>query len=527
MSIYGSRPDDDAERNDTAGRSGSWQDSPRSWREQPPEYGHPSAYDQYPPPESTNGNFSDNSGFSGRSGNRGEFGPGDYPRHGVGGDRASGGFAGGFGAGGFGAGGSGDGRLGDDRFDGGYDEYDNRQPGREGAWDRRTEQPPARRRLINRTTILVTALLVVLIGAGTAGAATYLKSGNEDKPRQFDSTATTGQTGGAAPSSAGAPGADAITMSATGDIVMGMAPNGLPPNNGKGFFDPVRDLLRADFQMGNLEQVITEDTGVGKCPASSAGRTCFAFRTPPAFGQNLRDGGFNLVTMANNHAYDFGEVGYKNTQQTLDSLGIKYTGWPDQITVVEVKGVKIAVVGFASYKWSNLCSDLPAATKIVTDAAKQADLVVVQVHMGAEGADRTHVRPGVEMFLGENRCDPINFSHTVVDAGADLVVGHGPHVVRGMEFYKGRLIAYSLGNFAGYKALGYDGVVGVTAVIRVNLKRDGSWVNGTLAPTHMVSPGLPRPDPNKQAVTLIKSLSGADFPQTGAKIAADGAISAP
>jgi hypothetical protein len=386
--------------------------------------------------------------------------------------------------------------------------------------------PPRRRPLLNRTTIIIAALLAVLVGAGTAGAATFLAGGDE-KPKSGANAASPAGSGSAPGSSAPAAPAS-ISMSATGDVVMGMAPNGLPPNNGKGFFDPVAELLKADFQMMNLEQTITDDTGVGKCSADSAGRTCFAFRTPPATVQNLKDAGTHLVSMANNHAYDFGEAGYKNTQKALDSVGIQYTGAPGAITVSEVKGLKVATVGFASYeKWSNLCYDLPKAGELIKKASEQADLVVVQVHMGAEGSDKTRVKPGTENFLGENRCDPIAFSHAVVDAGADLVVGHGPHVVRGMEFYKGRLIAYSLGNFAGYRALGYNGVVGITAVIRVTLNRDGSWGGGTLIPTHMVAPGLPRPDPKKQAITMITDLTKKDFPQTGPKIAADGTITAP
>lgn len=386
--------------------------------------------------------------------------------------------------------------------------------------------PPRPRPLLNRTTIIIAALLAVLVGAGTAGAATFL-AGGEEKPKAGGNAANSAGSGSAPGSSApAAPGS--ISMSATGDVVMGIAPNGLPPNNGKGFFDSVAPLLKADFQMMNLEQTITDDTGVGKCSADSAGRTCFAFRTPPATAQSLKDAGTHLVTMANNHAYDFGEAGYRNTQKALASVGIQYTGAPGAITVSEVKGLKIATVGFASYeKWSNLCYDLPKAGELIRKASERADLVVVQVHMGAEGADKTRVRPGTENFLGENRCDPIAFSHAVVDAGADLVVGHGPHVVRGMEFYKGRLIAYSLGNFAGYRAFEYDGVVGVTAVIRVTLNRDGSWGGGTLIPTYMVAPGLPRPDPKKQAIAMITNLTKQDFPQTGPKIAADGVITQP
>jgi len=388
--------------------------------------------------------------------------------------------------------------------------------------------PPRRRPLLNRTTIIVAALLAVLVGAGTAGAATFLAGNDGDEPNGSTPNAAAPAGKGGAPGSSAPAGPASITMSATGDVVMGMAPGGLPPNNGKGFFDSVAPLLKADFQMMNLEQTITDDTGVGKCSADSAGKTCFAFRTPPATVQNLKDVGTHLANMANNHAYDFGEAGYKNTQKALESVGIKYTGAPDLITVSDVKGMKVATVGFASYeKWSNLCSDLPKATELIKKASGQADLVVVQVHMGAEGADKTRVKPGTETFLGENRCDPIAFAHTVIDAGADLVVGHGPHVVRGMEFYKGRLIAYSLGNFAGYRALGYNGVVGITAVIKVTINRDGSWGGGTLIPTYMIAPGLPRPDPKKQAISMISNLTKQDFPQSGAKIAADGVITAP
>jgi hypothetical protein len=194
---------------------------------------------------------------------------------------------------------------------------------------------------------------------------------------------------------------------------------------------------------------------------------------------------------------------------------------------VEARGVRIAVVGFASYPWSNNVADLTSAAGVVRRAAERADLVVVQVHMGAEGGDRTRVRPGTEMFLGENRGDPVRFAHTVVEAGADLVVGHGPHVMRGIEFHQGRMIAYSLGNFAGYRSLGYNGIVGVGGVLKVSLRADGSFVSGSLVPTVMAAPGLPRPDPRRQAVSLVGGLSTQDFPATGARIASDGTITPP
>lgn len=388
--------------------------------------------------------------------------------------------------------------------------------------------PPnrGRRSGVNRTVLIVGILAVLVIGAGTAAAATLL-SGDDKGNEAAPSGGKEEKPANPPASSSTAPAKEPISLSATGDVVMGMAPGRLAPNNGKGMFNDVAPLLKADFQMMNLEQTLTDDTGVSKCSAGST--SCVAFRTPPATVQNLKDAGTHLVNLANNHAWDFGEKGYQNTQKALDGVQIKYTGWPDQITVSEVKGLKVAVVGFAPYeKWSNVCSNTDKAAELITKAATQADIVVVQVHMGAEGAGMTRVKEGTEFAYGENRCDPIKFSHTVIDAGADLVVGHGPHVVRGMEFYKGRLIAYSLGNFVGYGgALNYSGVLGVTAVIKVSLNPDGSWAGGSLIATHMVSPGVPKADPNKRAITLISDVTKKDFPTTGPTIAADGALTAP
>jgi poly-gamma-glutamate capsule biosynthesis protein CapA/YwtB (metallophosphatase superfamily) len=318
-----------------------------------------------------------------------------------------------------------------------------------------------------------------------------------------------------------------FTLSAVGDVIMGAAPTGLPPNNGHGFFDDVADKLHSDLQMANLEQPLTDDTGVGKCPASTAGRTCFQFRSPPSYAGVLKEAGFALVNLANNHAYDFGPAGHTNTRKALDTAGVKYTGPPGMITTVDVKGVKVAVLGFAPYPWANDLVNIPKGQDLVRQAKSQADIVIIQVHMGGEGADHTHVKPGTDMFLGENRGDPIAFSHAMIDAGADLVIGHSPHVIRAMEFYKGHLIAYSIGNFAGYHALGYTGVVGITEILRVTLRRDGSYVGGTIVPTHMVAPGAPRLDPQRQAISLTSSLCKSDFPTTGAHIGTDGTVTPP
>jgi poly-gamma-glutamate capsule biosynthesis protein CapA/YwtB (metallophosphatase superfamily) len=329
----------------------------------------------------------------------------------------------------------------------------------------------------------------------------------------------------AAPEPTTEPAAQAISLSATGDIILGDA-GSLPANDGDGFFDDVADALAADLVMGNLEQPLTDDTGFDKCGENSEG--CHAFRAPPAYARHLADGGFRLMNLANNHGSDYGPEGLANTQAALDEQGIAHTGERGQITVAGVEGVSVAVVGFSAYEWTNQLNDHAQAADVVSRAAGQADLVVVQVHMGAEGADETRVRPGSEDFFGENRGDPMAFSRAVIDAGADLVVGHGPHVLRGLEFYQGRLIAYSLGNFAGGgNTLRAEGNLGLGAVLRVSLTPDGGFTGGELISTHMYDAGVPKPDSQQRSLALVSDVTAQDFPDTGAQLGPDGDITEP
>jgi poly-gamma-glutamate capsule biosynthesis protein CapA/YwtB (metallophosphatase superfamily) len=307
--------------------------------------------------------------------------------------------------------------------------------------------------------------------------------------------------------------------------MMSNAPGKMPPADGDGFFDSVKAGLQADLVMGNLEQPLTTDTGASKC-GSPPSPNCFAFRSPPSYAKHLKDAGFQLMNLANNHTKDFGATGAKNTRVALDDAGIKYTGNQDEITVVEVKGVKVAVVGFSGYAGANNLNDLDHSRSVIEEAKQQADLVVVQVHMGAEGAGMQHVKPGSELFHGENRGDPIKFSHAVIDAGADLVVGHSPHVLRGMEFYQGKLIAYSLGNFAGGgKTLSSTGVLKYGGILQVELGKDGTYAGGKFLSTYMNSVGLPTRDTSQEmGRKLVSQLSAEDFGDTAVKIGKDGSI---
>jgi hypothetical protein len=311
-----------------------------------------------------------------------------------------------------------------------------------------------------------------------------------------------------------------VTISAVGDIVMGSTPV-LPPDGGRSFFSAVAADLPADVVLGNLEGVLT-NADASKCRRES--KNCFAFRTPPKYARWLAQAGFTTLNLANNHAFDFGAKGLADTVKALDRYRLTHTGRPREVAVAKVGKIRVATLGFASYPWANSLTDLRRVRALVTQADRRADIVVVTAHMGAEGADRQHVRRGTEKYLGENRGDPMRFARAAIDAGADLVVGHGPHVLRGMEWYKGRLIAYSLGNFGGYKVFAVGGPLSVSGIVRVTLRGDGAFEAGVLVPTRMNEVGVPQLDRSEQAHAIVRSLSKADFGQRAVTVSATGAL---
>ena len=339
-----------------------------------------------------------------------------------------------------------------------------------------------------------------------------------------ESTPPGGTAPGSAATSSPSPAPAEVTVTGVGDVIMGSTPD-LPPDGGRGFFDAVRGQLRGDVVSGNVDAAITDATVSTKCPPGSS--QCYAFRFPSTYARWLRGAGFTVLNLANNHSHDFGSTGLTDSQRALRRYGAQPTGLPGQVTVLPAGGLRVAVLGFAPYGWAQSLLDIPAAQRLVRQAAAKADLVVVNMHAGAEGVDRTHVRPGHELFLGEDRGDPIAFAHAVIDAGADLVIGHGPHVLRGMEWYRGHLIAYSMGNFAGYHTLSAAGVLGRGGILRITLRADGRFVRGDLVPTRMVDRGLPALDPDRQAIGLVSALSTADFGRCAARLSAAGLLNPP
>jgi len=314
--------------------------------------------------------------------------------------------------------------------------------------------------------------------------------------------------------------ADEIVVTAVGDVMLGTTfpdadGNSLPPNDGADLLAEVSPYLqRGDITFGNLEGPLTEGGVSPKCRGKAPG-TCYAFRVPTRYGKYLQAAGFNVMSLANNHAMDFGLEGRASSRQVLDSMGIAHSGEVGDIAHLAVKGRRIAVIAFATYPVAYNLLDLDASLQAIHAARAQADLVIVSFHGGAEGATHQHVAAGDELFLGEDRGDVRRFAHAAIDAGADLVLGSGPHVVRAMEVYNGKLIAYSLGNFATYGPFNLNAENGLSLILEAHLSMDGTFLGGRIYPVKQEKPGGPKMDGEARILPIVSSLTHDDFPNSG------------
>ncbi len=318
-----------------------------------------------------------------------------------------------------------------------------------------------------------------------------------------------------------------ITVAAVGDIMMGTdhPEDLLPPNGGEGIFNSVAGLLKGqDLVIGNLEGPLIDGGTPAKC--AETGRNCYEFRTPASFVRRLKEAGFNAMSIANNHAFDFGLEGVKSTIKTLRSAGIVAAGGRET-AFVEAKGKRVAVAGFSFTPsvYSHDIHDIPLAMDVVKKLKDACDIVIVTFHGGAEGKDALHVAAGKETFLGEERGDVAAFAHAAIDAGADMVIGHGPHVPRAVEIYKGKLIAYSLGNFLTYERFNISGPNGLSVILRARVDHaTGDFAGGELVPVRIMGKGIPEPDPMGGAVKLIRELTAQDIPSPNIRITAGGEL---
>ncbi len=385
-------------------------------------------------------------------------------------------------------------------------------------------EPPSRRPLYTAAAAL--SLLTLAAIASVAGctpkvgprAATTLEAAAptaslppSSSPASSAARPTVPSTGATVPSgiAAAQPMPGEIVIGWVGDTTPG-SKYGSPPRNGRALFEKVREQLRApDLMVGNLEG--TFGSG-GK--SKGGGSNSYSFQAPPKNAEALAWAGFDVMSLANNHAYDYLEPGLSATRKALADNGIGATGLPGQVTVREANGVKVAFVAFSPYRWNAPISNIPAAQKLVRKAKTKADVVVVLIHAGAEGADKTRTPKGAEKAYGEFRGDPRAFSHAMIDAGASAVLGSGPHVVRGVERYKGKLIAYSLGNFAGWGNFGQGGNLSLSGLLTVKMDKNGEILGGRWLSLKLADPGVPAVDKKNTSGKLVEKLSASDFPDT-------------
>jgi capsule synthesis protein PGA_cap len=343
-----------------------------------------------------------------------------------------------------------------------------------------------------------------------------------------------------------------VRLAFVGDINLGTAtlPDGIPPDSGRGLLDPARPSLAGDLVVGNFEGVLA-DTGTStKClvqppppakrrkrakplppPPPAVRPNCYAFRTPTILAPRLVEAGFTHLNLANNHANDLGGAGRESTERVLDSLGIRLYGPLGRIAVDTVRRgdslTTVGLIGFTTYPYAYDLLDIERSAAVVDSVRPLVDLLIVTFHGGAEGAKALRTGEAAESLGAEPRGDLRRWARAVIDAGADAVIGHGPHVLRGMEFYRGRLIAYSLGNFLTYRGFNLAGPLGITGVLRLEFADDRTLRRARLMPMVQLPTRGPAPDPDAAAIQLVQTLSAEDFGSTAAHISAAGDITPP
>ncbi len=281
---------------------------------------------------------------------------------------------------------------------------------------------------------------------------------------------------------------DAITISFLGDCSIGDSYRTRNYDKGyaktvdkRGFdwpFSLVRPYLDADdLTVANLEVVFTTRT-------KQADKDMNLIASPKYVGV-LLESGVDVVNTANNHSFDFGALGYQESLQTLDSAGIPHFGtispgsknMVDQLLVQEVKGIKIGFVGFA-YPQNNDIERIAQRIRVLREQG--CDLVIASLHWGRE----LHVTPNSGQY---------SYARKVLDAGADVLYGHHPHILQPVHFYKGKPIFYSLGNFTFGSMGRADPDTGIFQ-LRYRLTEDGPRLeNFTVIPCRTQGSGDYRP----------------------------------
>ncbi len=327
------------------------------------------------------------------------------------------------------------------------------------------------------------------------------------------------------------PKADTLSFAFVGDVMMGSTfpdsihGSNLPHDDGRTLFDDTRTVTdRVDLAGLNLEGSFLDKGGHRRRMTNP--RTYFIFRMPTSYVQNLVDAGFDWAGIANNHINDFGQPGRSSTMKTLREAKMAVVGLKDSCETAQFvrKGRKIGVTQFGHGDNNLDVTDLDELRRVVKKLAAENDIVLVSFHGGAEGTAHMHVPFKPEVYVGERRGNVAEFAHAAIDAGADVVFGHGPHVPRAVELYKDRLICYSLGNYCAPYRMGQAGATGFSTIAEVHTDGEGRFIYGKLHSLRQRHGDGPVFDSTYQSARLIRSLTLDDFPDTPINISESGEI---
>ena len=320
---------------------------------------------------------------------------------------------------------------------------------------------------------------------------------------------------------------DTISIIGVGDMMLGTNypdKSYLPPNDGKDILSAVAHILRdADVTFGNLEGVLL--TALGNPKKCNDPKICYAFKSPDHYVKHFKEAGFDVVSIANNHVGDFGTPGTENTVRLLQEEEIYYAGLTTYpYTTFTIDDVRYGFCAFAPNYGTVSIHDYKNAQRIVSLLDSISDIVIVSFHGGAEGQAHNRITRKGETFIGENRGNPYEFARKVIDAGADIVFGHGPHVIRAIDIYKDRFIAYSLGNFATYGRFNISGISGYAPIVKVYVDKTGKFLEAEVFSARQYGEGGPVLDENQSALKEIKRLTKLDIPEAGFNFRDDGKI---
>ncbi|MFO8235290.1 MAG: CapA family protein [Bacteroidales bacterium] len=320
---------------------------------------------------------------------------------------------------------------------------------------------------------------------------------------------------------------DTLTVIGVGDIMMGTnfpSEKYLHPDGCQTFFTNIDSiLLSANITTGNIEGCLSDSAElVKRCKDTTK---CYAFRMPVDYVNCLKNNGFDFLSIANNHSHDFGREGIQHTVSALDSLNIKYAGTPEfPVAVENYNGLIVGFTAFSPNKGTININNDEKVERIIQSLADSCDIVIVSFHGGAEGAENQRITKEREYYYGEDRGNVYEFARHVIDAGADVVFGHGPHIPRAMDLYKDRIIFYSLGNFITYGRFNLDGANGMAPVVKVSLSDEGEFLHGEVISVKQDYGGNVRIDHSHRALKRIITLTEQDFPNSELLIQENGVI---